>query len=38
MLNFGKVRVIILSMAKIHKSLVKKGTSDALSSRIPLND
>ena len=37
-LDFGKLRAIILNMAKIHKPLVKKETSDLLSSRIVLND
>ena len=37
-LVFGKLRAMILNMAKIHKLLVKKEASDVLSSRIVLND
>ena len=38
MLDFGKLREIILNMTKIHKPLVKKEISDLLSIRIVLND
>ena len=37
MLDFGKLREIILNMAKIHKPLQKKEIS-VLSCRIALND
>ena len=35
--DLGKLRAIVLNMAKIHKALVKKETSDVLSRRIILN-
>ena len=37
-LDFGKLRAVILNMAKIHKPFMRKETSDALSSRIALTD
>ena len=37
-LDFGKLRAIIINMAKIHKLLVKRETSGVLSSRIVPND
>ena len=36
-IDFGKLREIILDMAKIHQPLVKKETCDFWSSRIVLN-
>ena len=35
---FAKFRMMILNIAKIHKSLVKKLTSDVLISKIVLKD
>ena len=37
-LDVDKFRAVILKMTEIHEQLVKKETSDKLSSRILLND
>ena len=37
-LDIGKLRMVIIYIAKIHKTLVKKETSDVLSCKVVLND